>query len=131
MGKVGLGATQGQRESKGMSLLFQGSVQDGLVLGGLSFLTFYNRDHNCALSRVSLFCNTMDGSWLGSSVHGILQASIWSELPSPSPGDFPTQGLNPYLLLWQAGSLPLSHLGSPCVLRSIKSLDWLRLEKPL
>ena len=54
-----------------------------------------------------------------------------SGLPFPSPGDFPTQGLNPYLLLWQAGSLPLSHLGSPCVLRSIKSLDWLRLEKPL
>ena len=71
-----------------MSLLYQGSVQDGLVLGGLSFLTFYNRDHNCALSRVSLFCDTMDCSWPGSSVHGILQASIWSELPSLSPGDF-------------------------------------------
>ena len=28
-------------------------------------------------------------------------------------GIFPTQGLNPYLLNWQADSLPLSHLGSP------------------
>ena len=26
---------------------------------------------------------------------------------------FPTQGLNPHLLRWQAGSLPLSHQGSP------------------
>ena len=28
-------------------------------------------------------------------------------------GIFPTQGLNSSLLLWQADSLPLSHLGSP------------------
>ena len=31
-------------------------------------------------------------------------------------GIFPTQGLNPYLLHWQADSLPLSHLGSPKLL---------------
>ena len=29
-------------------------------------------------------------------------------------GIFLTQGLNPGLLQWQADSLPLSHLGSPC-----------------
>ena len=29
------------------------------------------------------------------------------------PGIFPTQGSNSHLLHWQAGSLPLSHLGSP------------------
>ena len=28
-------------------------------------------------------------------------------------GIFPTQGSNSHLLYWQAGSLPLSHLGSP------------------
>ena len=28
---------------------------------------------------------------------------------------FPTQGSNSCLLLWQAGSLPLSHLGGPCI----------------
>ena len=28
-------------------------------------------------------------------------------------GIFPTQRLIPYLLRWQVGSLPLSHLGSP------------------
>ena len=31
-------------------------------------------------------------------------------------GIFLTQGSNPRLLHWQADSLPLSHLGSPCVL---------------
>ena len=28
-------------------------------------------------------------------------------------GIFPSQGLNPNLLHWQVGSLPLNHLGSP------------------
>ena len=31
----------------------------------------------------------------------------------PLQGIFPTQGSNPHLLHWQAGSLPLSHLGCP------------------
>ena len=31
-------------------------------------------------------------------------------------GIFPNQGLNPYLLHWQADSLPLSHQGSPVFL---------------
>ena len=34
----------------------------------------------------------------GSSVHGILQARIWSGVPFPSPGHLPNQGLNPGLL---------------------------------
>ena len=33
----------------------------------------------------------------------------------PLQGFFPTQGLNPHLLHWQADSLPLWHLGSPYV----------------
>ena len=44
---------------------------------------------------------------------GILQARI---LESPPLGDLLAQGLNPCLLCllhWQAGSLPLAHLGSP------------------
>ena len=39
-------------------------------------------------------------------------------MPSLLQRIFPTQGLNPCLscdLHWQAGSLPLSHLGSPKV----------------
>ena len=59
-------------------------------------------------------CNLEDCSPLGSSVHrdspgkksgvgchGLLQ------------GIFPTQGLNPHLLHWQADSLPMSHQQSP------------------
>ena len=34
----------------------------------------------------------------------------WSGLPFLSPGIFPTQGLNPHLLHWQADSLPLHYL---------------------
>ena len=41
------------------------------------------------------------GRYTGAGCHFLLQ------------GIFPTQGLNPYLLDWQADSLPLSHLGSP------------------
>ena len=59
-------------------------------------------------------CNLMDFSLPGSSIHG--------DSPGKNTGVgcyflhqgiFPTQGLNLCLLLWQADSLPLSHLGSP------------------
>ena len=73
----------------------------------------------CVLSRFSCvwLCNPMDCSSPDSSVHGILQARIleWVAMPS-SRGIFPTQGLNvrpSCLLHWQAGSLPLCHLGKP------------------
>jgi len=41
----------------------------------------------------------------------------WSGLPFPTPGIFPTQGLNLYLLHllhWLVDSLPQHHLGSTC-----------------
>ena len=50
--------------------------------------------------------DTIDWSLPGSSVHGILQARIWSESPCPPPRDLPTKGSNPCLLSllhWQAG----------------------------
>ena len=43
---------------------------------------------------------------------GSPRQEYWSGLPFPSPGVFPTQGLNPRLLHWQVGSLPLSHQGN-------------------
>ena len=46
---------------------------------------------------------------------GFPRQEYWSGLPYPSPRIFPTQGLNLHLLHllhWQAGSLPLRHLGS-------------------
>ena len=44
---------------------------------------------------------------------GFFRQEYWSGLPFPSPGIFPTQGLNLRLLPWQVDSLPLSHQGSP------------------
>ena len=62
----------------------------------------------------STLCNPLDCSPPASSVHGISQARIleWAAISS-SRGIFPTQGLNPCLLHWQAGSLPLCHQGIP------------------
>ena len=63
------------------------------------------------------FCDPMDCSPPGSSVHGILQARIleWAAMPS-SRGISPTQGSNLPLLYGQADSLPLSLQGSLAVL---------------
>ena len=63
------------------------------------------------LSHGQFFCNPMDCSLPGSSIHGILQARIL-ELVAVSPGNLPTQGSIPCLLYWQVGSFPLSHQGS-------------------
>ena len=49
----------------------------------------------------------------------------WSGLAFPSPGDLPTQGSNLHLLHWQAGSLPLCHLGIPITHRSFRCLPLL------
>ena len=62
----------------------------------------------CAQSCLTL-CNSMDCSLPGSSVHGILQARIWSGCHALLQGIVPTQGGNPCLLCllhWQADSLP-------------------------
>ena len=48
-----------------------------------------------SLSRVPLFCDPMDCSMPGSSVHGISQQEDWSGLPFPSPGDLPKSGIEP------------------------------------
>ena len=44
---------------------------------------------------------------------GFPRQEYWNGLPFLSPGIFPTQGLNLYLLNWQVHSLPLNHQGSP------------------
>ena len=64
-------------------------------------------------------CDPMDCSLPGSSLCGISQARIngvgcYFLLQRI----FPTQGLNPSLLHWQADSLPLSHSGSPSLGRT-------------
>ena len=42
-----------------------------------------------------ILCHSMDYSSPGSSVHGILQARIWSGLPFPSPEDLPNPEIEP------------------------------------
>ena len=66
-----------------------------------------------SLSHVRLFCNPMDCSPPGSSVHGILQARILEWVAISSPGDFPNPGIEPESPALQVDSLPLSHQGSP------------------
>ena len=59
-------------------------------------------------------CDPMDCSPQGSSAHGIFsRQEYWSGVPFPPPGDLPDTGIEPCLLFWQAGSLLLSHQGSP------------------
>ena len=66
-----------------------------------------------SLSPVGLSATTWTVALPGYPVHGMLQARIleWVSIPS-SRGIFPTQGLNVDRQYRQAGSLPLSHLGS-------------------
>ena len=76
----------------------------------------------CVLSRsvVSTLCDPMDCSPPSSSVHGILQARIleWVAIPF-SKGSFQPRDQTHkrsnflHLLLWQADSLPLHHIGNP------------------
>ena len=41
------------------------------------------------------FCEPMDCSLSGSSVHGIFQQAYWSGLPFPSPGALTVPGIEP------------------------------------
>ena len=69
----------------------------------------------CVLYLVAQLCLTlcdpMDSSPSGSSVHGILQARIWSGLPFAPPGDLPDPGIEPRSLALQADSLPSESSG--------------------
>ena len=76
------------------------------------------------ISHFQLFCDPMDCSRPGSSVHAISQARMleWVAI-SFSPGDLPDPGIKFTSPALQMDSLPLSHLGSPMVyLESSKSL---------
>ena len=55
--------------------------------------------HVCRFSRVQLFCDPMDYSPPGFSVHGISQARILEWLPFPFPEDSATPGVKPEPLI--------------------------------
>ena len=80
----------------------------------------------CMLSPVRLFATPMDCSPPGSSVHGFSRQEYWRGLPFPSPGIFPTQGLNAGLLNWHMGSLPLAPPGV-CAVRVLSRFGFVRV----
>ena len=53
----------------------------------------YIHDLHVCSSQIHLFCDAMDCSSRGSSVHGILQARRVSGWPLPTPGDLPHPGI--------------------------------------
>ena len=69
-------------------------------------------------------CDFMDCSPPGFSVHGILQETYWSGLPSPPPGDLPDPGIEP-ASLWSPALAcryflyPQHQLGSPSQLYNL------------
>ena len=65
-------------------------------------------------------CDLTDCSPLGSSVHEILQARILEWVAMPPPGDLPDPGIEVGSPALQADSLPLSHLGSPNTMPSLR-----------
>ena len=102
-----------------VALVVSDSLQPyGLQPSGLLLPKGFPRQEYWKSSEVAQSCPTpfdsMGCSLPGSSAHGILKARVLEWVAIPSPGDFLTQGSNPHLLHWQAGSLPLSHLRSPC-----------------
>ena len=71
--------------------------------------------YTCAkvLQSCPTLCDLMDCSLPGSSVHGILQARIWSGLPFPSPGDLPDPRIEPRSPALEADSLPTEQPAEP------------------
>ena len=67
----------------------------------------------CVLSHIRLFATQWIINRQAPLFVEVSRQRYWSGLPFRSPGIFPTQGLNPCLLHWQAESLPLYRLGSP------------------
>ena len=67
-------------------------------------------------SEVTQSCPTLDPvdcSPPGSSIHGILQARIWSGLPFPSPGDLPEPEIEPRSPALRADTLTSEPPGKP------------------
>ena len=62
---------------------------------------------------VQQFCDRIDCSPPGSSVHGILQARILEGLPFPPPGHLPDPGIKLRSPALQADSLPSQPPGKP------------------
>ena len=71
----------------------------------------------CVLSCFAQSCLTlfdpMDCSSQAILAIGFSRQEYWCGLPFPPPGDLSDPGIEPMSPVWQAVSLPLSHLGKP------------------
>ena len=71
-------------------------------------------------------CNPTDCNPPGSSVPGILQASVLEWPAFPSPEDLPNPGIEPWSPTLQADSLPFELQGSPVLLYGNTTFSWRR-----
>ena len=85
------------------------------------FLPVEPNDKLSCFSRVRL-CDPMDCSPPGSSVHGILQATIlvWAAAPSSRASSLTQESNQCFLRLqhWRVGSLPLAPPGKPMLIKT-------------
>ena len=82
----------------------------------LPLIIFFESEVKVLVTQLYLtFCNPMDYSLSGFSIHDIFQARIlgchfllqyWSGLPCPPPGDLPNPGIRPRSPSLQVDSLP-------------------------
>ena len=81
----------------------------------LFFFRFFSIVVVYSLSHVQIFCDPMDCSPLGFSLHEISQSRIleWIAISFSRRFSQLREGSKPSLLHWQADSLLLSHQGSP------------------
>ena len=92
------------------------------VGGDEKVLKMHDGDFFFSTQYCAALCDPMSCSPLGFSVHGLLQARIWSGLPFPSPGDLPDPGIEPGSSALQADSLPTELLGKP--LKMLKMINF-------
>ena len=88
--------------------------------------------HAKSLQSCPTLCDPMDHSPPGSFVHGFSRQEYYSGLPFPPPGALLTRGSNSWLLqllYQQADSLPLSHVGGPCIAKVKDGISDTRLWK--
>ena len=85
--------------------------------------------HAHVLSCVQLFAATYIVALQAPLSMEFSRQEYWSGLPSPTPGDLPSPGIELHLLHllhWQADSLPLCHLGAgvqPQLIQGIRRRD--------
>jgi len=80
-----------------LKCLYWHSVSDEFKIEGSWYIIFYllNLGYCAHLSRVQFFCDPMDCSPPGSSVHGILQTRTLEWVAFPSLGDLPNPEIEP------------------------------------